>query len=28
VFTAPGGQGFKAWRNLWEQFVRTGALSK
>ena len=28
VFTAPGGHGWKAWRNLWEQFVRTGALSK
>ncbi|HET9210165.1 MAG TPA: alpha/beta fold hydrolase [Thermoanaerobaculia bacterium] len=28
VFTAPGGHGWKAWRSLWEQFVRTGALSK
>jgi pimeloyl-ACP methyl ester carboxylesterase len=28
VFTAPGGHGWKAWRSLWEQFVRTGALSR
>jgi pimeloyl-ACP methyl ester carboxylesterase len=28
VFTAPGGHGWKAWRALWEQFVRTGALSR
>lgn len=28
VFTAPGGHEWKAWRSLWEQFVRTGALSK
>jgi hypothetical protein len=27
VFTAPGGHDWKAWRSLWEQFVRTGALS-
>ncbi len=28
VFTAPGGHAWKAWRALWEQFVRTGALSR
>ncbi|MFL6258107.1 MAG: alpha/beta hydrolase [Thermoanaerobaculia bacterium] len=28
VFTAAGGHGWKAWRSLWEQFVRTGALSQ
>jgi pimeloyl-ACP methyl ester carboxylesterase len=28
VFTAPGGHGWRAWRALWEQFVRTGALSR
>jgi len=27
VFTAPGGHEWKAWTALWEQFVRTGALS-
>jgi pimeloyl-ACP methyl ester carboxylesterase len=27
VFTAPGGHGWRAWRDLWAQFVRTGALS-
>ncbi len=27
VFTAPGGHEWKAWKALWEQFVRTGALS-
>lgn len=28
AFTAPGGHGWRAWRNLWEQLVRTGALSR
>ena len=28
VFTAPGGHGWRAWRSLWEQLVRTGALSR
>lgn len=28
AFTAPGGHGWRAWRNLWEQFVASGALSK
>ena len=27
VFTAPGGHEWRAWTALWEQFVRTGALS-
>jgi len=26
VFTAPGGHGWKAWRALWEAFLKTGAL--
>jgi pimeloyl-ACP methyl ester carboxylesterase len=26
IFTAPGGHEWKAWKALWEQFVRTGAL--
>jgi pimeloyl-ACP methyl ester carboxylesterase len=26
VFTAPGGHDWKAWTNLWEQFLETGAL--
>src|SRR3954452_9575941 len=28
TFTAPGGHGWRAWRNLWEQFVGTGALNE
>jgi hypothetical protein len=28
VFTAPGGHGWRAWNDLWEQFLRTGALSE
>lgn len=28
IFTAPGGHEWKAWKALWEQFVRTGALSR
>jgi pimeloyl-ACP methyl ester carboxylesterase len=28
VFTAPGGHGWKAWRVLWQAFLRTGALGK
>jgi len=28
VFTAPGGHGWRAWRNLWEQLVGTGALNE
>jgi len=27
VFTAPGGHEWRAWRDLWEQFVKTGALN-
>ncbi len=27
IFTAPGGHEWKAWKALWEQFVRTGALT-
>ncbi len=26
VFTTPGGHDWKAWTNLWEQFLETGAL--
>jgi pimeloyl-ACP methyl ester carboxylesterase len=26
VFTVPGGHDWKAWRSLWEEFLRTGAL--
>jgi pimeloyl-ACP methyl ester carboxylesterase len=28
VFTAPGGHAWRAWRDLWEQFLRTGALNR
>jgi pimeloyl-ACP methyl ester carboxylesterase len=28
VFTAPGGHGWKAWKAIWEMFLKTGALNR